>query len=393
MDDSRQILSDTAPPSSKWMRLELLRAPVNALIQSSAVPTSRKLVYTTIMIGFALILSDLINKELLVVEQMPEKNLALSVVFFTPAIRVPFPMSHNFTRGRDSSLVVPALQSRFYTVHYQHRIGDYASKKIIKIAQALAQEHSTRCSRSVFHAPQVSNLLLSAEQMYIGYYGLTRLTATPNFKLSDDDRMKRYNLRNQMAAHNEANLYTVPCRNRNAASFVRYLNRKAEDSVYVEDLKGGSNIMDLLQFFWSAGDKLPRWAKIKDIIYCYNAVVREIVKGFEYQLASEFLRDLQNRLKDLENPQYNIVFHVTDYEELFAINKFLKLFPPATNLIPAFAVEMKIFKSGSVIVNRHYHDIQTQRRHSDRLKKFTVDELRSQLVNALGDNGGVMSKN
>lgn len=73
--------------------------------------------------------------------------------------------------------------------------------------------------------------------------------------LSDDDRMRRYRLRNEMASRNEANLYTVPCKMRNAASYVRYLNRKAvdNDSELLEDLHNGSNIMDLLQFFWSTG--------------------------------------------------------------------------------------------------------------------------------------------
>lgn len=67
--------------------------------------------------------------------------------------------------------------------------------------------------------------------------------------------MRRYRLRNEMASRNEANLYTVPCKMRNAASYVRYLNRKAldNDSELLEDLRNGSNIMDLLQFYWSTG--------------------------------------------------------------------------------------------------------------------------------------------
>lgn len=70
--------------------------------------------------------------------------------------------------------------------------------------------------------------------------------------------MRRYRLRNEMASHNEANLYTVPCKMRNAASYVRYLNRKAieNDSELLEDLQNGSNIMDLFQFYWSTGIKL-----------------------------------------------------------------------------------------------------------------------------------------
>lgn len=137
-----------------------------------------------IVLIFMLLVADLINEDLLLRERLPEKKLCLTVILFTPAVRVPFPLLSNFTNGRESGLVIPALRDRFYAYHYQHRINDFASSKITSIANALASEHSTRCSRAVFHAPQVSNLLLSAEFMYAGYYNLTELRAVPNFQLS-----------------------------------------------------------------------------------------------------------------------------------------------------------------------------------------------------------------
>lgn len=341
-----------------------------------------------IVLIFMLLVADLINEDLLLRERLPEKKLCLTVILFTPAVRVPFPLLSNFTNGRESGLVIPALRDRFYAYHYQHRINDFASSKITSIANALASEHSTRCSRAVFHAPQVSNLLLSAEFMYAGYYNLTELQAVPNFQLSDDDRMRRYRLRNEMASHNEANLYTVPCKMRNAASYVRYLNRKAieNDSELLEDLQNGSNIMDLFQFYWSTGQKLPRWVKIRDLLLCYNGVVKEMIKGFEYQLAASILQDLQRRLRELTNPKYNVIFHVTDYEELFSINKFLRLFPDTFNLIPAYAIEIKIFESGRVVVLRHYVGLETQMRHTERIKVSSLEELQAQLSNAIGSS-------
>lgn len=91
-----------------------------------------------------------------------------------------------------------------------------------------------------------------------------------------------------------------------------------------------------------SGQKLPRWVKIRDLLLCYSGVVKEMIKGFEYQLASSILQDLQRRLRDLTNPKYNVIFHVTDYEELFSINKFLRLFPDSFSLIPAYAIEIKV---------------------------------------------------
>lgn len=158
--------------------------PTEVIAFSSSVSIKRKVFYTVMLLTFMLLIADIINEDLLLRERLPEKKLCLTVVLFTPAIRVPFPLKSDYTNGRETSLVIPTLRDRFYTHHYKHRFNDVASNRITMIASALAREHSTRCSRAIFHAPQVSNLLLSAEFMYAGYYNLTEVNAVPNFHLS-----------------------------------------------------------------------------------------------------------------------------------------------------------------------------------------------------------------
>ncbi|XP_028968208.1 uncharacterized protein LOC100898961 [Galendromus occidentalis] len=309
---------------------------VRLLGVASSVPPWRKSIFILIIVGFLLNVADLLNRILIFEESLPEKKLILTLIFFTPSVRIPYLISRNHTKLRENNLMLPSLRDRFYELHYKRKVNDAAANYTIALGQHIGGMHSRRCSRALFLTPRVVNLKASTALLYQGYYGLQD---TPPYTFSrrnviptPEDRNSRWNLRNQMAEQNEANLYTITFDGRSVAAYIRFLNRKArEEGLFTQELDNGSNVLDLLLFqHYSEGKELPAWADLRKLNFCYDAIIRTLVKGFEQKLAKRILEDVLSRLHKLKNdlPSYNVVFYATDYEELLGLDKYLNIVLP-----------------------------------------------------------------
>ncbi|XP_022689346.1 uncharacterized protein LOC111260682 isoform X4 [Varroa jacobsoni] len=287
--------SEAQRPAAATIWTTRLQGPMIRVFGAcSSVPPWRKLFLTALLIVFLLLIADVRNTILIEEEKLPEKNLLLTLIFFTPTVRIPYLISRNYTHLRADSLILPSLRDHFYDIYYKRK----------------------------------------------------------------EDRVARWTLRNRMAEQNEANLYTISCDGRNVATYIRYLNRKAkQDGLFKEELENGSSILDLLLFqYFSEGKDLPQWVNYHSVVICYCAIISELVKGFELELSRVFLQDVATRLQRVQRNDslsHNVIMYVTDYEELMALNKYLQLLL-GNWLMPHMACMIKVFQGGHVVLQRAY---------------------------------------
>ncbi|XP_022689342.1 uncharacterized protein LOC111260682 isoform X1 [Varroa jacobsoni] len=355
--------SEAQRPAAATIWTTRLQGPMIRVFGAcSSVPPWRKLFLTALLIVFLLLIADVRNTILIEEEKLPEKNLLLTLIFFTPTVRIPYLISRNYTHLRADSLILPSLRDHFYDIYYKRKLSDQAANKTIALGAFLAAAHSKRCARALFLTPRVINLRATTTLLYRGYYGLEDAPGTlwtrQNIHMMPEDRVARWTLRNRMAEQNEANLYTISCDGRNVATYIRYLNRKAkQDGLFKEELENGSSILDLLLFqYFSEGKDLPQWVNYHSVVICYCAIISELVKGFELELSRVFLQDVATRLQRVQRNDslsHNVIMYVTDYEELMALNKYLQLLL-GNWLMPHMACMIKVFQGGHVVLQRAY---------------------------------------